>query len=743
MIKHLPEGLAPYEDCGFARYPVFPLENEPVSVSCRTDEDTPPSLSLQVSGEARPAPAPQRVRPRFWRFLLGAFPPGAQVAYRFRAGEEQTRVFSFCPEREIVETAPQCILCSPDGNYAFVYEHFHLLIQLGSPLSLTCQQGSPPVGDPVPEFEIALPGKDPFILTGNKKGLSLKRLSPAGDPSELISLSSFTLRVAADGAVRQITHHGRLPAQHVWGTGERYHAVDLRNSFSSGQVTEKFTQQEDQTYLPVPFFMTETGLGWYRESAIAAPMDFRQGLRITQRTRGTLLCRDLLFLGAPAEILRQFVRYTGDPVLPPDWTFGLWISANGWNCDAEVDAQLAALKKYDYPADVMVLEAWSDEQTFYLWNDAAHWKDPATMIRNVREAGLHLLLWQIPVIKCEMDHEPSDQLKTDEAEAIEKGYCVLNEDGTPYRITENWFHNSLLPDFTNPETVSWWFGKRKYLLDLGVEGFKTDGGEFLYDHSARLHNGMTGLEAQNLYPSFCIRAYHDFLRQNRVNGITFSRADFTGAQTRPLHWAGDQLSRWSELRSQLRAGISAGLSGVIFWGFDIGGFAGELPSAELYLRATALACFSPVMQWHAEPRSGQFYATHEDGFNNDRSPWNLADKLKDPRVLELGIKFAKTRRKLRPYLLQEAAWCVQACRPMMAHLCLDFPEDPESCRCEDQYMFGRRLMICPILGEGQTRRAVWLPMGKWKHWYTGEVYEGPRRMEFPCPLDEMIVLERM
>lgn len=365
------------------------------------------------------------------------------------------------------------------------------------------------------------------------------------------------------------------------------------------------------------------------------------------------------------------------------------------------------------------------------------------MIRKVRETGLHLLLWQIPVIKCEMDHEPSDQLKTDEAEAIEKGYCVLNEDGTPYRITENWFHNSLLPDFTNPETVSWWFGKRKYLLDLGVEGFKTDGGEFLYDHSARLHNGMTGLEAQNLYPSFCIRAYHDFLRQNRVNGITFSRADFTGAQTRPLHWAGDQLSRWSELRSQLRAGISAGLSGVIFWGFDIGGFAGELPSAELYLRATALACFSPVMQWHAEPRSGQFYATHEDGFNNDRSPWNLADKLKDPRVLELGIKFAKTRRKLRPYLLQEAAWCVQACRPMMAHLCLDFPEDPESCRCEDQYMFGRRLMICPILGEGQTRRAVWLPMGKWKHWYTGEVYEGPRRMEFPCPLDEMIVLERM
>jgi len=276
-----------------------------------------------------------------------------------------------------------------------------------------------------------------------------------------------------------------------------------------------------------------------------------------------------------------------------------------------------------------------------------------------------------------------------------------------------------------------------------VEGFKTDGGEFLYDHTARLYNGMTGLEAQNAYPSQYIQAYHDFLRDNNVNGVTFSRADFTGAQTRPLHWAGDQLSRWSELKAQLHAGISAGLSGLIFWGFDIGGFAGELPSVELYLRATAFGCFCPIMQWHAEPRSGQFYATHEDGFNNDRSPWNLADKLNDPRVLEIGIRFAKLRRVLQPYLVQEAVWCAKTGRPMMAHLCLDYPEDSDSCRCDDQYMLGRNLMICPIVEEGRNRRSVWLPKGKWKHWFTGKILDGEKWMEFDCPLDEMIALERM
>ena len=743
MIKHLPEGLVPYEDCGFARYPNWPLENEPVSIACRTEDDTPPSLWLRINGIVVQASAPRRIKPCYWRFQLGAFSLGDKVSYQFRTGKEQTRIFTFETEREIVETSPRYGLYSRSGDYWLAYEHFHIRIEQGYPLSLTCMQGPPPSGEPIQEFETALPGKDQFILTGNKKGLSLKRLSHNNESSVIFNLTSFSLRITADGTIRQITERGQLNAKHVWGTGERYHSVDLRNSYSSGRVTEKFTQQSDQTYLPVPFFMTENGIGWYRETTIAAPMDFRDGLSISQRTHGNCLSRDILFVGAPAEILQQFIRHTGEPVLPPDWAFGIWISANGWNCDEEVDTQLAALKKYDYPADVMVLEAWSDEQTFYLWNDTKHWKDPAAMVQRVRDAGLHLLLWQIPVIKCEMDQAPSDQLKEDEEEAIQRGYCVLNADGTPYRITENWFHNSLLPDFTNPEAVSWWFGKRKHLLDIGVEGFKTDGGEFLYDHTARLYNGMTGLEAQNAYPSQYIQAYHDFLRDNNVNGVTFSRADFTGAQTRPLHWAGDQLSRWSELKAQLHAGISAGLSGLIFWGFDIGGFAGELPSVELYLRATAFGCFCPIMQWHAEPRSGQFYATHEDGFNNDRSPWNLADKLNDSRVLEIGIKFAKLRRKLQPYLVQEAVWCAKTGRPMMAHLCLDYPEDPNACKCDDQYMLGRDLMICPIVEEDRNRRSVWMPKGKWRHWFTGKILDGEKWMEFDCPLDEMIALERM
>lgn len=167
-----------------------------------------------------------------------------------------------------------------------------------------------------------------------------------------------------------------------------------------------------------------------------------------------------------------------------------------------------------------------------------------------------------------------------------------------------------------------------------------------------------GVEAHNLYPMQYEQAYHAWMRCRGVDGVLFSRAGYAGAQTVPIHWAGDQLSTWSELQTQLKAGLSAGLSGVLFWNFDVGGVAGELPEAELYLRATAMGCFCPVMQWHAEPSNGQFYATHEAAFNNDRSPWNLAEKLGDPALLEISCNFARLREKLRPYLWAEAQHCV-------------------------------------------------------------------------------------
>lgn len=734
MIKHTAGELVPFEPCGFAREPEVPFPGEPVTVRCRVEAvSAAPTLILRsLRGERQLMPS--EGDGRNYAFALGAFDAPQTVAYRIVAGAEHTAWFSFVVSRAQRVEAPLGVYRDGGALVLALDRDVSLTLRGGETLTVTLSQ-TPAKGEGCAEGTLTLP-QNFSVSTGSDFLWQLKRLS---DP--VCTCIGYTLRRAPDGRVLHAALHLRLPARHVLGTGERFDQVNMAGRATNGRVVEKFTRQGEQSYLPIPFFMTELGFGWHRASDIPVAMRFGETAEIAQETEGETLARDELTFGDPAALLARFVARTGEPALPPEWAFGVWISGNGWKDDAEVDAQLAALKRFHYPATVMVLEQWSDERTFYRWHPT-HWRDPAAMVKRVRAAGLHLVLWQIPVIKHEWDQDPGEALLEDTREAIENGYVVAQADGTPYRIEERWFHHSLLPDFTNPAAVQWWFARRAPLLAMGVEGFKTDGGEFLFSKTARLADGTGGLAAHNLYPGQYLAAYRDFLRGQGVAGVLFSRADSTGAATRPIHWAGDQRSEWGELRACLSAGISAGLSGVLFWSFDIGGFAGPIPSAELYLRATAMGCFCPVMQWHAEPRTGQFEAGMGDAYNNDRSPWNLAEKLNEDQVLRLGCAFAQIRESLRPYLWAEAQHCARYGRPMMAHLCLSYPDDPLAWAADDQYLLGRDLLVAPLTREGEDTREVYLPQGEWTDFFTGESVPGGRTVRVTCPLARIPVYRR-
>lgn len=532
----------------------------------------------------------------------------------------------------------------------------------------------------------------------------------------------------------------------AFGFGEKYNKINQKGNEVINKVQEQFCFQNDKTYAPNPFFFTDTGFGLYLDTNEITSFKFNEDNIEVSLNKDTNI---VAFIGEPKVIISEYMSLFEKTVLPPSWAFGTWISANRWNNQEEAIGQIDKLKKYDFPASVIVLEAWSDEATFYIFNGAEYkekenneafsyddfdfsnsvWPNPKEMIDKLHEAGLHLLLWQVPVYKKQGSDEVINKQNDLDKEFVAKNkLCVMNSDDSAYEIPEgHWFSGSLIPDFTNSETIKHWFGSRQYLLDIGVDGFKTDGGEFVYSDEVKFSDGSKGTEGCNRYPLDYTKAYHSFIGEQRV---LFSRSSYAGSHTVPIHWAGDQQSQNSELKHALTAGLSAGLSGMVFWGFDLAGFAGPLPTLDLYRRATQIACFTPIMQWHSEPDGGQFKEIMSGGneTNNERSPWNMAEVYNCPEFIDEMRFYHKLHDSLKPYIEYNAKLCVEDNKPMMRALVYDYSIDLETINIEDEYMFGDALLVCPLLEENAKQREVYLPAGNWKGLFDKKEYKGNLRI---------------
>lgn len=293
-----------------------------------------------------------------------------------------------------------------------------------------------------------------------------------------------------------------------------------------------------------------------------------------------------------------------------------------------------------------------------------------------------------------------------------------------------------MPDFTNPEAKAWWLAKRRYLVDeLGVDGFKTDGGEHAWGHDLRYADGTRGDVTNNRYPVLYAAAFHDLMASCGREPVTFSRAGFTGAASVPCHWAGDEDSTWEAFRASIVAGLTAGASGVLFWGFDLAGFSGAIPTAELYQRAAAMAALCPIMQYHSE-------FNHHRRPSIDRTPWNIAERTADPGVLATFRRYARLRERLVPYLAAQARTSAASGKPLMRALCFDWPADPRIWQHPTQYMLGDDLLVAPVTEPGVTSLSVYLPVGAWIDAWTGDRFDGPRLVDREVPIDVIPVYIR-
>ena len=316
---------------------------------------------------------------------------------------------------------------------------------------------------------------------------------------------------------------------------------------------------------------------------------------------------------------------------------------------------------------------------------------------------------------------------------VARRYCVRRADGKPYRNRGWWFPGALLPDFTNADARRWWTEKRRYLLEeLGVDGFKTDGGEHAWGTDLRYADGTHGGETNNRYPVLYGDAYHVLMRSTGRDAVTFSRAGFTGSAAVPCHWAGDEDSTWEAFRASISAGLSAGASGIFFWSWDLAGFSGPVPDAELYLRSAAMAALCPIMQYHSE-------YNHHRRPSRDRTPWNVAEQLGDAKVIPVFRRFVRLRERLVPYLAEQGERSLVSGKPLMRALFFEVEGDPRIWDFPREYFLGDDLLVAPVTEPGARTVRVFVPPGDWIDVWTGETLTGTDVLVRDAPLDRIPV----
>lgn len=753
-VIHKPYGNNnPYKPLACERFPKIVTQDDIVEISAQIWPETDLTklfLKLRVNDKEEIIDGARiKDKDTYFQWKIGPFMPNDKISYNFITVENNN-------SREHMDTY-EIDVCGRQRLHINEYNH----LENYSELSSTLANGS--------KVTLYLYYKKQYVMLTTKKKpsdetLNTNVLCEFDLSEELITLCYGETRVTITdiyitfsdtSGIKKIELCLRKDEnESFYGFGERYNDLNQAGNKIDHFVYNQYKDQGIKTYIPIPFYISSRGYGCFLKDNHYSWFDM--GKENPDEIHMNIESPSLelnFFFGETKEVISKYTELTGKPKLLPKWAFGPWMSSNNWDSQDEVEKQMALTIKHDIPATVLVIEAWSDEVTYYIFNDAYYkrkpgeeafdyedfqypdwgrWPNPKELVDKLHNNGLKCILWQIPVLKELSGGIHHLQKENDIKCAIDKGYVVRNSDGTPYRIPEDWFKDSYVLDFTSEEAASWWFNKRKYLVEtLQVDGFKTDGGECIFGRDLKFANGATGKEMRNAYSNTYIGAYYNFVNSlHPEGGITFSRSGYTGAQNFPAHWAGDERSTFEAFKRSLYAGLSCGLSGIPFWGWDFAGFSGDVPTDELYLRATEMATFCPIMQYHAESKGE---------FNQDRTPWNIAERSGNPEVIPVFKYFAKLRMNLLPYIYSEAINYSLTGEPMMRAMLIDYMEDDTAKELYDQYMFGRKLLVAPIIEEGKRERRVYLPQGKWYGIFEAGIWCGPSEVEAKAEVNEIPV----
>ena len=441
--------------------------------------------------------------------------------------------------------------------------------------------------------------------------------------------------------------------------------------------------------------------------------------------------------GSPDKVISGYRKLSGKAPVMPKWALGFWQSRERYSTQEDLVGTLAEFRRRHIPVDNIVQDwqYWKDDQWGSHQFDESRYPDPEAMLDSV-----HAMHGRFMISVWTKFYTNTDTYK--ELKAAGYAYTHAEEDGL-----EDWLGHkqsfydayaeggrkmfwdqmdrNLYSKFGRKIDAWWMDASEPNLRDcLPMDYFKWLITPNALGSSTEYLNAYALVNAQAIY-----EGQRSVDPDKRVFLLT--RNGFAGLQRySTASWSGDIGTSWEDFRMQAAAGLNYSMSGIPFWGMDIGGFS---VMSKFYDSANAPEWQELQTRWHQAGTFVPLFRTH--GQWPRRELWNIAPE--GSKAYESILYYMKLRYRLMPYIYSLTGAVHFEDATIMRALAMDYPHDPEVRDLSDQWLFGPAIMVCPVFEYKATSRSVYFPEGTWYDFYTGEKIEGGRRITVDAPYERI------
>lgn len=543
----------------------------------------------------------------------------------------------------------------------------------------------------------------------------------------------------------------RLPSPYIYGLGQ--HKSPLRRSVSWQRFTlfnrDRSPVENMNLYGSHPFYLAleDNGdsHGVFLLNSNAIDVILQPTPAVTFRPIGGIF-DFFIFLGPePDLVIQQYTNIIGTTMMPPYWSLGFHLCRYGYKTLNRTKQIWQQTRQAKIPFDTQ----WNDIDYMNKNNDFTYdrvnYAGLPEFVDELHSVGMHY----VPIIDPGISNAETPGTYPPFDDGLEMGIFIKNWTGQIF-IGKVWNSvSTVFPDFTHPKAADYWTEQiENYHNKVKIDGAWIDMNEpsnfyngqingcppSRFENPPYVPGGIEPLKTKtlcmtcwqyaslhynvhNLYGLYEAIATNIALKKIRnKRPFIISRSTFSGSGHFTGNWDGDISSSWDNMRWTIPSILNFNMFGIPMIGADICGFNGNT-TVELCARWSALGAFYP------------FSRNHNTDDAIDQDPVSLG-----PEVVSAARNSLSIRYYFLPYLYtlfyKSHMFGETVARPLF----FEYPKDKNTYDIDKQFLWGRSLMIIPVLEQNVSKITAYIPSDTWYSFNGTKLFSGANNT-FDAPID--------